>query len=145
MTAATHSATKSTSATGGGPAGYATADDAKAMLDRAVAALKGDPAGAIAQFNKPNGAFRDRDLYVFCADAGSGTVRAHPTLVGADVRTLIDKNGKAFGREMLAAARDGQIAKVNYVWPRVAGSDPIAKESFVTKVGAFICGVGYYK
>jgi len=115
------------------------------MLDRAIAALKSDPTGAVAQFNKPNGAFRDRDLYVFCADAGSGTIRAHPTLVGDDVHTLIDKNGKAFGREMLAAARDGQVAKVTYVWPRPGGTDAVAKESYISKVGAYICGVGYYK
>jgi hypothetical protein len=40
----------------------------------------------------------------------------------------------------------GEITEVNYMWPR-PGSDktPVAKVSFVTKVGDLGCGVGYYK
>ena len=45
-----------------------TADEAKAMLTKAVAAVKADKDKAIALFNKGEGGFRDRDLYVFCSD-----------------------------------------------------------------------------
>jgi len=45
--------------------GTATAAEAKAMMDKAVAALKADKTKALADFNNATGSFRDRDLYVF--------------------------------------------------------------------------------
>jgi len=43
-----------------------TAEEAKAMFDRAVAAVKADEAKALSEFNdKNNKQFHDRDLYVF--------------------------------------------------------------------------------
>jgi len=49
-----------------------TADEAKAMLMKAVAAVKSDRDVALAMFNKGEGGFRDRDLYVFCSRASDG-------------------------------------------------------------------------
>src|SRR6516162_9801726 len=43
-----------------------TAAEAKAMLDRAVAAVKADKTKALDTFNKGEGGFLDRDLYPFC-------------------------------------------------------------------------------
>ena len=43
-----------------------TAQEARAMLDKAVAAVKADRDVALAMFNKGEGGFRDRDLYPFC-------------------------------------------------------------------------------
>src|SRR5215471_1361944 len=72
-----------------------TADEAKALLARAAAAVKTDEAGALAKFDAPNGGFRDRDLYVFCFDRNAGTLLAGPPwLRGKDVRTVIDTTGK---------------------------------------------------
>jgi hypothetical protein len=48
---------------------YGSADEAKAMLMKAVAAVKADKAKALEMFNKGEGGFRDRDLYVFCNDS----------------------------------------------------------------------------
>ena len=45
---------------------YARADEAKAMLDRAVAAVKEVEAKALDMFHKGEGGFKDRDLYVLC-------------------------------------------------------------------------------
>jgi hypothetical protein len=45
-----------------------TADEAKAMLMKAAAAVKDNKAKAIDLFNRGEGGFLDRDLYVFCAD-----------------------------------------------------------------------------
>jgi len=42
-----------------------TADEARAMLDKAVAAVKADKTKALETFNKGQGGFLDRDLYVF--------------------------------------------------------------------------------
>ena len=83
---------------------YGTAAEARAMLDQAVIEMKADPAAAIVKFNDPDGAFRDRDLYVFCANVSDGVLVAHPNIVGTDLRTLKDVNGKPFGAEMLDGA-----------------------------------------
>ena len=57
---------------------FGTAEEAKAMLERAVAAVKEDKAKALDMFNKGEDGFKDRDLYVFCANASDGIVTAHP-------------------------------------------------------------------
>ena len=61
---------------------FGTADEAKAMLERAVAAVKEDKAKALDMFNKGEGGFKDRDLYVFCANTLDGILTAHPYLKG---------------------------------------------------------------
>lgn len=126
-------------------ADYGTAAEARAMLDGAVVEMKADPAAAIVKFNEPDGAFRDRDLYVFCANVSDGVIVAHPNIVGTDLRTLKDVNGKPFGAEMLDGAREGEITEVSYLWPRPDGGDPVAKNSYVIGLGPHICGVGYYQ
>jgi len=46
--------------------GSGSAVEAKAMLVKAVAAVKTDKTKALDMFNKGEGGFLDRDLYVFC-------------------------------------------------------------------------------
>jgi signal transduction histidine kinase len=123
---------------------FGTAAEARAMLDKAVVALKADKAGALAQFAKGEGGFKDRDLYPFCGGP-DGLFTAHPKLVGQSLRDLKDKAGKALGEEMYKVAAEGKVAEVAYMWPRPGTTDPVAKVSFVTKVGDQVCAVGYYK
>jgi signal transduction histidine kinase len=127
---------------------FGTAAEAKAMLAKAVAAVKADKAKALAMFNKSEGGFKDRDLYPFCFNTDDGKVTATLTasVMGQDVRTIKDKAGKAFGEEMYKVVKEGTTAEVSYLWPR-PGTDttPVQKVSFITKVGDQGCGVGYYK
>ena len=128
-----------------------TATQARAMLDKAVVAVKADKAKTLDMINKEEGGFLDRDLYVFCFNlsdgkqvaAGSNNSRKY---IGQDVRTLKDATGKAFGPDLYAAAKEGQITQVSYMFPK-PGTDttPVAKISLVTKVGDLGCAVGYYK
>ena len=127
-----------------------TAQEARAMLDKAVAAVKADREVALAVFNKGEGGFRDRDLYPFCIRSGDGKGVAGPLYVpaGSDTRTLKDSTGKAYGEELYAAAQkpEGQITEVSYMFSK-PGPDPkpVPKVSYVTRVGDLGCGVGYYK
>jgi hypothetical protein len=57
---------------------FGTAEEAKAMLERAVAAVKEDKVKALNMFNNGEGGFKDRDLYVWCANASDGIVTAQP-------------------------------------------------------------------
>jgi len=124
---------------------YGTAEEARAMLEKAVAAVKADKAKALDMFNKDEGGFKDRDLYVFCANASDGVETAHPTHKGSKLTDIKDVNGFAFGEEIMRTATEGKISEVAYMWPRPDSDTPVQKVTFVTKIGDQICGVGYYK
>jgi signal transduction histidine kinase len=67
-------------------------------------------------------------------------------MLGQDVRNLKDATGKIYGPDLYAAAKEGQITEVSYMFPKPGGdTTPVAKVSFVTKVDDLGCGVGYYK
>lgn len=123
---------------------FGTADEARGMLERAVAALKADKATALNQFTKGEGGFKDRDLYPFCGGP-DGNFTAHPSLVGKSLKGLKDKAGKALGEEIYATAAEGSIGEVSYMWPRPGSTEPVQKISYVTRVADQVCAVGYYK
>ena len=124
---------------------YGTPEEAKALLEKAVVAVKEDKAKALDMFNKGEDGFKDRDLYVFCANASDGIVTAHPTMKGKQLRDVLGKKGFPLGQEMMQKATEGTIKEVTYWWPRPGSGKPLEKTSFYTKVGDQICGVGYYK
>jgi signal transduction histidine kinase len=125
---------------------FGTAAEAKAMLEKAVAAVKGDKTKALDQMQKGEAGFKDRDLYAFCANASDGIITAHPSLKGKNIREIKDKDGKALGEEMMKVATEGKFDEVSYMWPRPgADTTPVQKVSYVTKAGDQVCGVGYYK
>jgi signal transduction histidine kinase len=127
-----------------------TPEQARAMLDKAVAAVKADQLVAVATFIKGEGGFLDRDLYPFCFRIADGKIIASPKAVaaGTDVRTLKDATGNAYGVALYAAAQkpEGEITQVSYQFPKPGTTTPLLpKVSFVTKAGELGCGVGYYK
>jgi signal transduction histidine kinase len=124
-----------------------TAAEARAMLQKAVTELKVNPATALAKFNQADGGFRDRDLYVFCFEMGSGKLTAHvnPALLGTDVRALEEKDGSPLGQKIYNVAKEGTVTTIDYNFPRPGGTAPVPKEAYVTRVGDQGCGVGYYK
>jgi hypothetical protein len=126
-------------------ADYGTAEEARATLDKAVAAVKADKAKALDMFNKGEGGFKDRDLYVFCANASEGVITAHPTHKGEQLADIKGKKGFPLGQEMMKNATEGKVSEVTYWGPRPGSDKPLEKTSFYTKVGDQICGVGYYK
>jgi hypothetical protein len=131
-----------------------TADEAKAMLMRAIAAVRADEDKALNMFDKGEGGFRDRDLYVFCASVSDGAVVAmgNPNLkaaLGMDVRTAQNPSGEKFGVEIYAAIQkpEGQITEVSYLSPTPGADDTLLpKVTFVARANDYLgCGVGYYK
>jgi Single Cache domain 2 len=128
-----------------------TEQEARAMLSKAIAAVKADQVVAIAMFIKGEGGFRDRDLYPFCFRIADGKLLASPKAVpaGTDIRSLKDAKGSAYGPAIYSAAQkpEGEITEVpSYMFPKPDTTTPtFEKVSFVTKVGDLGCGVGYYK
>ena len=123
---------------------YGTPDEAKAMLEKAVIALKENKAQALEMFTKGEGGFSQADLYPYCGGP-DGNFTAHPKLVGKSLKDLKDKTGKAFGEEIYEKAREDEVVEVPYMWPRPREDEPVEKVAYVTKVDDQICAVGYYK
>ena len=103
------------------------------MLMKAIAAVKADEAKALAMFNKGEGGFRDRDLYVFCANVSDGTLVAtgNPNLreaLDVDIRAAQNSTGKRFGEEIYAAIQkpEGQITEVSFIAPKPGADDTLA-------------------
>jgi hypothetical protein len=124
---------------------FGTAEEAKAMLERAVVAVKADKTKALDMFNNGEGGFKDRDLYVWCANAADGIVTAQPYMNrGKQLRDIQGKHGSPFGETIMQNATEGAIKVTTYWWPRPGSDEPFEKKTFYTKVGDQICGVGYY-
>jgi hypothetical protein len=129
--------------------GQGSADAAKAMLAKAVAAVKADKAKALDMFNKGEGGFREGDLYVFCVTASDGKFVAtgNPNskkLLGVDVKTLKDRNGDPIDLSEATQKPEGEISTINYQFTKPGTIDKqVAKETYVTKIGDLVCGVGY--
>lgn len=60
---------------GASSAEFGTTEEARGLLERAVTAVKKDPAAAIRSFNYNAEPFRDRDLFVFCFNGRDGSSR----------------------------------------------------------------------
>ncbi|HEX3953380.1 MAG TPA: cache domain-containing protein [Stellaceae bacterium] len=122
--------------------------EARAMLEKAVAAVKADKAKALDMFDKGEGGFyiKERDLFPFCFNIGDGKIVVTQTkqALGKDIRTFKDKTGKAFGQEIYDS-KEGQISEVDYHFARPgADQTPVPKVSFATRIADLGCAVGYY-
>jgi hypothetical protein len=126
---------------------FGTAEEARAMLERAVAALKTDQAKALREFNDAdNKQFHDRDLYVSCFNISDGIFTAAPSaMVGMDVRTFYvgdERIGqKAF--DAIQGTPEGNVVTMDFNFPK-AGK-PAVKQSLETRIGDQGCAVSYYK
>jgi signal transduction histidine kinase len=127
-----------------------TAEEARAMLDRAIAALKSNEHTALSEFNDQNNIkFHDRDLYVFCFNMSDGKVTSYsaPFLIGADVRTLTLVNDPIGQRayDTVRTVPEGKIAILQYKLPKPGTIEPATKLSFETRIANQGCGVTYYE
>ena len=124
-----------------------TADEAVAMVKKAVAYLKKQgPEKAYQAFNDPQGAFRDRDLYiiVFTMD-GKGLAHLNPRLVGKPTGDIRDADGKAIFHEQRKVAMERGSGWVDYKWPNPVSGHIEAKTTYLERVGDVIVMCGIYK
>jgi hypothetical protein len=129
---------------------FGTADEARAMLDRAISALKTNEDTALSQFNDPsNKQFRDHDLYVFCYNMSDGKITAYesPALLNVDLRTLSLKDDPIGKRtyEAVQNAPEGSVVTVDYKLPKPGTTVPEPKQTVEARVGKQSCGVTYFK
>jgi cytochrome c len=125
----------------------ASPEQATAMLERAVAAVKADPAKALAAFNDLNGGYIEDDLYVFAVALADGKFLAHgasPRLVGSNSYMLTDRNGTPIVRLMVDALNDSDHGELDYAWRNPVTRQVENKHTQFRKVGDKLVGVGYY-
>jgi len=124
---------------------YGTSQQARAMLQRAVAAVKADKLEAIGQFNANAPPFRDRDLFVLCFNRDNGTITAHEAFVGRDIRSLRDVAGKRYGAVIYRTATEGRVSEVTFTSALPGTTKRLQKRAFVTAIGDQACGVSAYQ
>lgn len=123
---------------------FATPEEAKALLEKAVVAMKEDEAKALDMFATGEGGFKSKDLYVWCANASNGVITVHPTNKGKALGDIKGKHGAPFGETIMQTAAEGTIKETTYWWPRPGSDEALEKTTYYTKIGDQICGVGYY-
>jgi len=130
----------------GGEPKRGTAEEAQAMVEKAIARYQEVGAEkAFAEFSDLKGAFVDRDLYVFVIGPDSKVVAhgADSSRIGLDATTLADEDGKAYGKELLAATAEG--VWVDYKFKNPVSQQVEPKSSFAKLVDGYVFGCGFYK
>ena len=126
----------------------ATLDDAKALVEKAVAYWKAHGREqALAEMNNPKGQFVKGELYIVAQDF-KGNVLANavnPERVGQNFNDLKDPNGKYFSRELIETARTKGSGIVEFVFVNPATKKFQPKTNYVKRVEgeevAILCGI----
>ena len=130
-------------------AAHGTADEAKAMVERAVAMIKqqGAEKAFAAIDDMDNKDFHDRDLYVFVRSMDGNTVAhgANKGMIGHTSLDLKDADGKLYNKEMIDLANSKGSGWVDYRWVNPVDKKIEQKSSFIEKAGDYVVGAGFYK
>ena len=128
--------------------GQGTPAEAQAMAERAAAhMLQVGPHQALADFNNPNGAFRDRNLFVVTYDPSRHVASSVgvPAYLGRDATHFVDADGKEFGKAIITMAETAGKGWVDYRMTNPETRKVELKHSYVIKVGDYILFVGTYQ
>lgn len=123
-----------------------TEEQVVAMLQRVQDKFNKDGAAAAieAANDKSASEFHDRDLYVFIYDMQGVCLAngARPALVGKNLISLKDQDGKYLIREMVAIAAGPGSGWVSYKWPSPVTNKIEDRSAYIEKMGDYFVGVG---
>lgn len=125
----------------------ASAEQARALLDKASDALKRDESATLTSINQLNGGFLQDDLYVFVVNLDDNRYVAHGTnlrLVNTDFSKVKDPEGKPVGAPILALVKKQDEGQYAYRWRNPVTGKIENKHAYVRKVGHYLVAVGYY-
>ncbi|MFZ6758097.1 cache domain-containing protein [Undibacterium sp. Ji50W] len=126
---------------------HGTANEAKALVQKAIDAMKKNGVDTIvAEINKRDGQYQDRDLYVVVYDMkGKNIAHLNPKMVGKDMIDLTDVDGKFFIRDRLelVKAKGKGWQDYKFVNPSTKQIEP--KSMYIEKYEGVIVGCGIYK
>jgi signal transduction histidine kinase len=123
-----------------------TAEEAQALVARAIAAYDAEGDAAFAAMNPPSTEFRDRDLYVFVIGSDNIVLvnGQDASRIGRDLMGTVDVTGRNLGKEIIEnASQEG--AWVDYVWRDPLTETNVHKTSWIVRHDGYIFGCGVYK
>lgn len=131
------------------PAVAATAEQAKAWVERAVAHIKAvGKDRAFADFSRKDGDFVQGELYIFCY-AKDGTNLAHggnPAFVGENLLHVKDPDGFEVNAEIIKLGLSQGTGWIDFKWPNPVSKKVEQKRAYVIKVDdQTVCGSGFYR
>jgi len=126
--------------------GIGTPLEAKKMVELAEAYIKANgEEKALQEFNKLNGKFQWRDLYVFAYDL-KGVMKGHPNpkLIGRNLYDEPDSKGKLFRKDIVDLANSRGSGWVDYTYMNPMTRQEEAKITYCQKDGDLIVCCGAY-
>lgn len=128
---------------------FGTREEAVAMVKRVQEKFRTDGPEATfkAVTDQSIKEFHDRDLYPFIYDLNGLNVAhgARPALVGKNLVSLKDQDGKYLIKEIIGIVMDQGSGWINYKWPNPITNKIEDKSSYVEKMGDYLVGVGVYR
>jgi len=128
---------------------FGTKDEAVLMVKRVQEKFRKDGAEATfkAVTDQSTKEFHDRDLYPFIYDLNGVNVAhgARPALVGKNLISLKDQDGKYLIKEMVGMAKGQGGGWIDYKWPNPLTNKIEDKASYIEKMGDYLVGVGVYR
>ena len=116
----------------------ATADDAKAMVQKAIAMAKEKGLDETYKvIRDKNGPFFKGELYIFVNDLDKNITLVHPDkpqMEGKDMSGMKDVKGKLFFLEFTRVAKEQGSGWVEYFWAKPGEKEPVAKSTYVERV-----------
>ncbi|MBT2342204.1 MULTISPECIES: cache domain-containing protein [Pseudomonas] len=125
----------------------ASAEQARALLDKASSDLQKNEKATLTAINSLKGGYLQDDLYVFVVDLDTRRYVAHGTqlrLINTDFAKVKDPDGKPVGEPILVMIGKQDVGEYAYRWKNPVTGKVEDKHAYLKKVGHFLVAVGYY-
>ncbi|SCY19059.1 MULTISPECIES: cache domain-containing protein [unclassified Pseudomonas] len=125
----------------------ASAEQARALLDKASDDLLKNEKATLTAVNSLKGGYLQDDLYVFVVDLDTRRYVGHGTnlrLINTDFAKVKDPDGKPVGEPILALIGKQGEGEYEYRWKNPVTGKVEDKHAYLKKVGHFLVAVGYY-
>jgi signal transduction histidine kinase len=102
---------------------------------------------ALEAFSAKDGGFIDGDLYIFVVGYDGVTMAngGNSSLLGRQVATLKDADGKFFIKEMIDLSKAKGAGWIDYKWRIPSTGEIKEKTSYIEAAGEMFIGCGIYK
>ncbi len=126
---------------------HGSAAEAKAMVQKTIAAMKKNGIeNTIAEINKRDGQYKEKDLYVVVYSiTGQNLAHINSKMVGKDMMELTDVDGKHFIKERIELAKKSGSAWQDYKFLNPVSKQIEQKSMYIEKYENVIVGCGIYK
>jgi cytochrome c len=126
---------------------HGTAKEAQAMVQKTIATMKKNGVeSTIAEINKRDGQYKDRDLYIVVYDMnGKNLAHLNPKMAGKDMIELKDGDGKYFIKERIEIAKTKGSGWQDYKFVNPESKQIEQKSMYIEKYENVIVACGVYK